>query len=377
VSDPQHPTPPARVDPPDHLPSLDGLRGIAVLLVLLTHLSLSEAVPALEAFKNAIRAGYLGVDIFFVLSGFLVTRVLRHDLGSGKTLGRFLWRRSLRIFPAYYLLLAILALVAPGSYLWACLLYVSNFVDAARPAVEHPMRHAWSLAIEEQFYLVWPLLYWWLGDQRARWAAFVGMPIVALLTLAGLAVAALPAFGGHDLGDWTYRLPTTRLLSLSLGCSLAFAEGWLRAMPRRLLIATIAAGMLGLVGLAAGAVVRLNGAIATVGFACISLCTVLVALRLDAIRSPLGSPLGALLANGPLTAIGRISYGLYLYHFPIFIALRVRYADDDPTIGRVLLAVALAFVVAIISYRWIERPILQARDRIPTPAALWRRWRRA
>ena len=358
--------------PPDHLPSLDGLRGIAVLLVLLTHLSLAEALPALEAFKNAIRAGYLGVDIFFVLSGFLVTRVLRHDLASGKTLGRFLWRRSLRIFPAYYLLLAILAVVVPGGYLWACLFYVSNFVDAARPLVEHPMRHAWSLAIEEQFYLLWPLVYCWLGDRRARWAAWIGMPLVAIVTLVGLALAALPALGGHDLGDWTYRLPTTRLLSLSLGCSLAFAEGWLRAVPVRLDLAAVGAALLGLAGLAVGSVVRLNGSIATVGFACVSLWAVLIALRLDARRSPLR----ALLANGPLTAIGRISYGLYLYHFPIFIALRVRYADDDPSIGRVLLAVGVAFAVAFLSYRWIERPILAARDRIPTPAALWHRWRR-
>jgi peptidoglycan/LPS O-acetylase OafA/YrhL len=356
---------------PDHLPSLDGLRGVAVLLVLLTHLSLATALPSLESFKNAIRAGYLGVDIFFVLSGFLVTRLLCHDRASGRTLGRFLWRRSLRIFPAYYLLLAILAVVAPGSYIWACLFYVSNFVDAAAPDVAHPMRHAWSLAIEEQFYLVWPLVFFavgGVGTARSRWAAWVGMPAIALASLALLAFASTQ---GHDLGDWTYRLPTTRLLSLSLGCSIAFAEPWLRAKPRRLVIGTILALCLGAAGLALGARYRLNGAIATIGFSGISLSAVLIALTLDATRSTLR----VVLANAPLQAVGRISYGLYLYHFPIFVAMGVRYADDAPSLGRIALATTIAFAVAAISFVVYERPILAARDRIPTPAKLWRRWR--
>ncbi len=358
----------SRLPSPDHLPSLDGLRGVAVLLVLLTHLALATALPALESAKNAVRAGYLGVDIFFVLSGFLVTRLLRHDLASGRTLGRFLWRRSLRIFPAYYLLLAVLAIVVPGSYLWACLLYVSNVVDAAMPDVAHPMRHAWSLAIEEQFYLVWPLLFFLLGDARARWAAWVGMPLVALLSLTALAIASTQ---GHDLGDWTYRLPTTRLLSLSLGCSVAFAEPWLRARSSRLVLGAVAAALVGAIGLLLGATFKLNGAIATVGFSGISLTAVLLALLADSTRSPAR----ALLANPPLQAVGRISYGLYLYHFPIFVAMRVRYAEDQPSLARIALAVTIAGAVAAVSFVLFERPILAARDRIPTPAALWRRWR--
>ncbi len=353
----------------DHLPTLDGLRGVAVLLVLLTHLSLAETLPALEQFKNAIRAGYTGVDIFFVLSGFLVTRILISDWRAGRMLGRFLWRRALRIFPAYYLLLAILFVVARGPYLWPCVLYVSNVTDAIDEHVAHPMRHAWSLAVEEQFYLFWPALFYLLrSERRGRLAASVGLPLVALGTLLLLAFLSTRE---HDLGAWTYRLPTTRLLSLSFGCTIAFTEGWLRASTPRL--AAIAAGAF-LLGLACAGFDRVvyhlpAGGIGTVAFSLLSASTVLAALALQ--RAP--DFLRGLLANPPLRYTGRISYGLYLYHFPLYALLGVHDASDHPTLGRVLFAVAAAYAVATTSYFAFEQPILARRDRIPTPAALWRR----
>ncbi|MDZ4753410.1 MAG: acyltransferase [Phycisphaerae bacterium] len=358
--------------PRDHLPTLDGLRGCAVLLVMLTHASLTEAAPWLEDFKNTIRAGYFGVDIFFVLSGLLVTRVLRQDWAGGRSLGRFLWRRSLRIFPAYYMLLLVLLVVAPGWYLLACALYVSNVTDAMWPTLEHPLRHAWSLAIEEQFYLVWPALFYLCGDRRARIVASIGMPCAAIASLAILASLVYAGVASSDeAGDWTYRLPTTRLLSLSLGCSLAFAERRLRANRRLMLGMAIGTAALAAVVMWIGYVELAipAGAPGTFAFAFVSTSAVLTALWLhDGPRV-----LRALLANLPLTSIGRISYGLYLYHFPIYLAFGIRYMDDRPSMARVLAAVGTTFVAATLSYITFERPILQARDRIPTPAALWRR----
>jgi peptidoglycan/LPS O-acetylase OafA/YrhL len=371
----------------DHLPALDGIRAIAVLLVLLTHASLGEAAPWLEWFKNAIRAGYLGVDIFFVLSGFLVTRVLWQDWAKGRPLGRFLWRRSLRIFPAYYLLLAILLVVAPGWYLLPCAAYVSNITDALCGECRHPMRHAWSLAIEEQFYLVWPVLFFALGAAKAKLVARFWMPLVALATLAVLALCAV-RWPEVAWGDWTYRLPTTRILSLALGCTLAFSETWLRQAPWRLpgLALGALAGALVVVALFFVVWPVPAGAAGTVAFSLISTSIVATGLAAhqasidvrNGDRSPLrrgASLLAAILGHAVPVAIGRISYGLYLYHFPIFLAFGVRYTEDRPSLGLVVLALIATFAAAGASYRFVERPILEARDRIPTPAALWRRLR--
>jgi peptidoglycan/LPS O-acetylase OafA/YrhL len=232
-----------------------------------------------------------------------------------------------------------------------------------------PMRHAWSLAIEEQFYLCWPALFYLFGMRRARWLAYVAMPLVALLTLAG--IWYLSVRDHEELGDWTYYLPTTRLLSLSLGCSLAFAEPWLRSRPAR--IAALASSCV------AGAALVIwaghfrwhvpSGVDGTVGFALVSTSAVLVALFLHT-SLPALAPL---LANAPLRGLGRISYGLYLYHFPIYVALGVRYDTDHPSVSRIMLAPTLALLAAIVSYFCFERPILLNRDRIPTPVKIWKR----
>ena len=134
-----------------------------------------------DALRDAfVQAGYLGVDTFFVLSGFFITRILRFEKSAGLPLSNFLVRRLLRIFPIYYLTLAVVWIAHPGSELPWCAAYLSNFRFAF---VDHGggwLSHTWSLAIEEHFYLLWPLCVYGCSDRTARRVAAYGIVPFAL-----------------------------------------------------------------------------------------------------------------------------------------------------------------------------------------------------
>ena len=155
---------------PRHLPSLDGLRAIAVLLVLWQHVPLhTEGYPLwLEQARWLVNPGNLGVELFFALSGFLITRILLAEQRAGHQVRWFLLRRMLRIFPIYYLLLMVMAFWRPADELAWCALYVSNFADVFAPAAgPKPLGHTWSLCVEEHFYLLWPLAVAFGGPEKA------------------------------------------------------------------------------------------------------------------------------------------------------------------------------------------------------------------
>ena len=142
---------------PDHLPALDGLRALAVLLVLWTHTPLTLQHPELAAWSAFVQPGYLGVDVFFVLSGFLITRILLSEKARAVPLWKFMLRRAVRIFPAYYLLVGLVAAFAWTPDVPWCALYLGNVFY---PAFGHAglLQHSWSLCVEEHFYLLWPPL---------------------------------------------------------------------------------------------------------------------------------------------------------------------------------------------------------------------------
>ncbi|HEX5050896.1 MAG TPA: acyltransferase [Planctomycetota bacterium] len=350
---------------PSHLPVLDGLRAVAVLLVMWVHVP--QVVPGYpEWLKFAswlIGPGGLGVEIFFVLSGFLITRILMAEREQGLPVRWFLLRRLLRIFPIYYLLLLVMLPQRPAAEIGWCALYLYNVKSIFWPQ-GGPLEHTWSLCIEEHFYLLWPLVVAFAKPGRAgRVLAFGVMP----LAIVGALLVCL--FVDADIGERAVPHGSPfRFLSLGAGSLLAFRETWLRARPRQ--ATQLALGLLAAAIVLHPHVWFLLGPLevgpiwsdtkewlprSLAPFVVLvhsgALCTGLVLLGVLA-EQQRRSPLRVLTAR-PLRAIGRISYALYLYHLPIYFALVV----PEPTAARAWLSILLSFIAATVSYFAVERPL--------------------
>ncbi|HEY3982070.1 MAG TPA: acyltransferase family protein [Streptosporangiaceae bacterium] len=360
-----------------YLPGLDGLRALAVLAVLAYHLGLGWAP-----------GGLLGVGVFFTLSGYLITDLLLGQFartGSLQLLD-FWFRRARRLLPALFVMLAVVVawvallqrtqLAGLRGPVGAAAVYVSNWYLIgqhtsyfARFGPPSPLGHLWSLAVEEQFYLVWPwLLLLGLALVRPRRGAGsraatgtgaagrYGLAVVALI-LAGASAAAMtmlyhPGYDPTRVYDGT----DTRAFALLIGAALAFA--WPTHQPRRDVSAVSRWSLdgVGLVGLLviAALVWRTNEYSPFMyrgGLVVLSLATVLV---LAAVAAPAGR-LGQLLGAAPLRWIGVRSYGIYLWHFPI-IALTTPAGGRDPA-SRAALQVAATIAVAALSWHFVEEPI--------------------
>jgi peptidoglycan/LPS O-acetylase OafA/YrhL len=346
---------------PRHLPLLDTLRALAVLMVLWSHVPVVSTPTIVRLLRSAINPGYLGVDLFFVLSGFLITRILLVDRLNQRPLRLFLVRRSLRIFPIYYLLLAFLFFLKPGKYLGWCAVYLSNF-HFMFDKTPNPLPHTWSLAIEEHFYLIWPPIVRFCSARRSKQIAWglIGVAVISAVATVLLRQAYPDSLIGVAR-DPIYRGSIYRFGSLLLGAQLAFHEEWLMSSVARLW--RLAAGAIAF----GGACVVFSKLRETpwfpfesmVGFAAISAGVLLGALALG-IR---GGPLLRRACHPALTYIGRISYGLYLYHFPIYYWFGLSYPKGVPPLGTVGLAIACSFGVAALSYRFIEQPLLSLKSR--------------
>ena len=170
-----------------HVPVLDGLRAVACLLVIIAHLPFKFFSPEAKVIDQILRPGYLGVGLFFVLSGFLITRILMYNRDRGVSLKSFYIKRSARIFPIYYLTIIAVAFFQPGTYLWFHALYLNNipYFFGSGP---NPIGHSWSLAVEEHFYLAWPLIITFVP---LRWLQFA----IVKVAILGFALAFLfPVF---------------------------------------------------------------------------------------------------------------------------------------------------------------------------------------
>ena len=348
----------------DRIPSLDGLRAISIGLVLFGHLlGTSGFFLSLEVNKH-LALGELGVRVFFVISGFLITNLLLTEAATtGRIhIGRFYLRRTFRIFPPYYVFILVLAVaelarwieLAPGD-LFHTLTYTSNY----HVTRSWNVGHTWSLSVEEQFYLLWPALIVLLGGRRAIWVAalFVLAAPLVRLGLWELTVSAREGVG--------HRFETVAD-SIAIGCVLSGARVWLHRQPlyHRVLVSRWL--------LLAPVIVVLSGALGQhpridffVGF---TLRNVLVALCIDRwVTYPAGA-VGRVLNSRPFVFVGLISYSIYLWQ-QIFLN---RYAVSPPT--SFPLNITLAVAAALASYYLVERPSLRLRQRVelalfPRPAA--------
>jgi len=358
---------------PGYIPQLDGLRGVAILMVLVGHSRFLEALPHLKNLEYT----RFGVDLFFVLSGFLITGILLDSKGSEHYFRNFYARRALRIWPLYYVILFMAFVVTPmlvpstksATGVWpAFIFYVQNIALVYRDTYPFGLGATWSLAVEEQFYLTWPLLVFLL---KRRTLAFVSFS----LAVVSLSLRMIFHFAGAAPG-FVHFFTLSRLDAIALG---ALAALWWRSPGYTLILWRTRACqflVLGVTGVILARVVMHRNS-SSVGYAFLAIgFTGLLGLSLSS--DPRSSCLGRCLTAGWLRYVGKISYGIYLLHYPIFLLLaRVTLSQHflalNPIAGNLLEfagQMLLAILAASISWRFLEKPILQLKGRFPSGSKL-------
>jgi peptidoglycan/LPS O-acetylase OafA/YrhL len=339
--------------------ALDGFRGVAVLLIVVHHLPV--AVPWL--FHRVTKGGGFGVDAFFVLSGFLITAILLRDQAKGGRVrfGAFYRRRALRLLPALLAFVVVFSYYAwvtslPGAHepssVLSILFYYSNTWLRHLP-LSPGLGNMWSLAVEEQFYLVWPVCLALFFGLRRRLT-----PTVVVLVGAIAIVAIRRAVMWNHGTSWIvlYTRLGTRADALLVGCLLA--QLWVRGkLPKRgvQLAGWLALGyFLYIVRVGADGDFLYRG-----GYTLIAVAVgviLLAVLQTDWL-------VNRVLRARPLRAVGRVSYGLYIWHLAVFNGV-LRYGRSWPPVVQTFVALSLAAVVTYGSWVLVERPFLRWKDRL-------------
>lgn len=355
-------------------PAFDGFRGIGVSAVVLAHLPRVLDAPiynAVWSLDQATRFGYICLDVFFVISGFFITRLLLAEkVSSGKiSLTNFYYRRTMRIFPVYYLSLIVcfLCFRIEREPSIALLSYTFNIYHPFHPA-PNPLEHTWSLSVEEQFYLVWPLLLTLVPMRLGR--LITGRILPAVAVASGLAIGLwLWNADPQTAGDAVYMAPTTRMLSLSLGAWLAFRELEERPIGGRTALALLVGAVILLVGdrIARGAGLIPSQALYwTIALVSYSMISVAVASTVIFDGGRAHRWLTAVLSVSLFRGLGNMSYALYVFHLPVLYAFGLNDAvvrgGEVPAL-RVVEATALILAMGIVSYIALERPLMRLRNR--------------
>lgn len=371
----------------EHLPALDGIRGLAILLVFLYDcLRPAEGGVVNYVVRRVCTAGWIGVDLFFVLSGFLITGILLDTAGRRGYFSSFLLRRSVRIFPLYYLALAVTFVGLP----WFCQMtgrapelqeglktlatdqvwywtYLQNWLFAFRQSWPEPqyLKHFWSLAIEEQFYLVWPFV---VALTPRRWMGTVCLSLiaVALGTRTYLYLNGFP---------WvTTFVPTVcRLDGLAMGglAALLIRDPVWRARLARWTPALALVSFFGLFALDKVWPVLVNDRIGTHTIGHTLYAVMFAAFIVATATRTAGTWLPRLLSWRGLTLLGQLSYGLYVIHRPVhrFVESFDASVLPESIRGYALFAATLGLSLAIAWLSWvcIERPILSLKRYFPRP----------
>lgn len=339
-----------------HITELDGVRGLAVLVILLLHFY--DPVEAAKPFGTVI-AGLIhlcagGVDLFFVLSGFLITRILIVSKGASNYFRAFYARRILRIFPLYFAVLAVFFLVLlplahrhgldqklTGSYFLWYLVFAQNWMQACRLNDGAQLAHFWTLAIEEQFYLVWPVTVWLLTTDTLRRVAFILIVFVEVLRIALWLSHADPIF--------LYFNTVTRLDALALGALLSLTPAAVRILRQT-------------------APFSIPVALILAYFASDSTLPILLLVICGSTVAVAASSSGAIFRNPVLKSFGKYSYAIYVFHYLVHGAMVPLATHMAP---RVFVTVAVAagtcvsFGMAWVSWRVLEAPILRLKHYFP------------
>lgn len=348
--------------PPSHaqqsyLPHVDGLRALAVALVVIFH-----------AWPGLMTGGFIGVDVFFVISGFIITRQIFAEMETGSfSFVAFLGRRARRLIPAaavcsLLVTVAALVILMPdalriyGESLAAVWTMTANFYFYSHsgyfdaPAAQAPLLHMWSLAVEDQFYLTWPLLLL-LFVRRLRTRALI---IGATLLVAALSLAHSIHATDFDQ-SLAFYLPFSRAFELLAGAVLALAIPHGAVLARR----TGALTLLELTGLAlvAGSAFVLNEGTAFPGWAVVP--TVIGSLLLIGPSLYAPTPIARLLSLRPVVLTGKMSYSIYLYHWPP-LALATYYLGRAPNATEAAVLVAACLLLAALSWLLVEQKLTRA-----------------
>lgn len=357
-----------------HLRALDGMRGLAVAAVVVFHFS-PDLAPG----------GFLGVDIFFVLSGFLITSLLVTERGAtGHVRLRAFWvRRARRLFPALILVVVAVAMysllrgdalevrrlrgdglsalfyVANWRFIWSGQSYIEQFLGTG----PSPLRHTWSLAIEEQYYLVWPLLVAGVGIGITRWRTrptgpslrFVVVVVCLVLAVISSVLMAVLHEPGADPSRVYYGTDTRAHLLLvgsALGAATAGIITVAQTRGRQVLIVSGCASAL-VLGVLLVTVDAQDTWLYEGGYLAFGL---LIVVMMTAAGQPGRNPLAWLLSTRPLVGLGLISYGVYLWHWPITVWMDERRTGlDGPALFTVRAVLTLA--ISLASYWLVEQPI--------------------
>jgi peptidoglycan/LPS O-acetylase OafA/YrhL len=333
------------------LPGLDGVRGAAMALVFVHHVVVRDRDPLIDG-------GWIGVDLFFVLSGFLITM----SMLTNPDLGDFLRRRFWRIAPAMAVFLLAYVVWSIGaadehqrmSWAFAAATQWANVQGAMGPPFSPHIGHLWSLSAEVQFYVLWGMCLWWMLRRSVPRPVVLGVVIVLFVLSWAERVLLLDA---GTLWNRLYLGPDTRAAGLLVGCALglAHASGWLR--QRRVLTALV----LPAVAVMTWFVVELtflDGRTYRWGLTVAALAWGVVVAS-AALRLP--TPIRPLLEARPLVWLGRISYSVYLWHLAIIAEVAADHPDDPVAVA--LIAAPITLVVGWVSYRIVERPLLSASGR--------------
>jgi peptidoglycan/LPS O-acetylase OafA/YrhL len=348
-----------------HIKSLDGIRGLAIVLVLALHL--------FEYFKW-FGFGWIGVDLFFVLSGFLITGILLETKGKKNSYKNFIIRRILRIFPLYYLFLTLFFCTIPITN-WRNLIphfeylqvnqiwfwfYIQNWLAAINDnwPQQNILSHFWSLAIEEQFYVVWPILVFSVPRKNILW-------ICLFLICLSVSLRLYFFFQGEH---WTliYVTTLTRFDGLCSGAMLAWLirdERGVKFLNRNgnLILLLTSFGFF-ITFLFAGGFYINNPTLYTVGYTFIALFFCAVVMK--AISNHPNNILRSFFESSSLVFLGKYSYGIYIYHLPIYRILQLSFSDTFNNISISTIALLITLVTSIVSFHLFEAQFLKLKDKL-------------
>jgi peptidoglycan/LPS O-acetylase OafA/YrhL len=367
-----------------HIPALDGLRGLAILLVMLHHFTTGVSSDTLfgKLLSKLAYAGWSGVDLFFVLSGFLITGILFDSKTSPNYFRNFYIRRALRIFPLYYATLFLIFMVLPfiksfnpamqraadaQTWLW---FYCTNIFLALREQWFYDvdwltLGHFWSLSVEEHFYFIWPAVIF-LFSRRTSMAICIGCIAAALAIRATLVI-----MGGHLIG--VYVLTPCRMDTLAIGAFLALVargnRGLLCLAPHARFVATVCAIVLLAIFCWQRNWDQHHWLMQTLGYSTFAFFFASV-LILSVVTSPT-KLMQRFFSHAALQVFGKYSYALYMFHVPLLPVFRKLFPINDLSIlfhsyflgltFHILLSTILSLLVALLSWHLYEKHFLKLK----------------